>query len=158
VCRGVGAALLLLLSFHPGAVQGEEAPAAPAPDTIRVPASPLEAASLEFAVALADPSGDALAAILAPTGIRLHLGSTGHTGLSARQAAASIRDFLRGFEGGSAIVSRAAPVAGSQVGGYAEVLWTGRIAGTSQDIQRTLFVGFLRDAGAWRVDEVRLIR
>jgi len=127
-------------------------------DTIRVAGTPLEAASLAFALALTDPSGDALQAVMAPTGIRLHLGETGHAGLSARQAAASLREFLRGYDGGTAIVSRAAPVEGSPVGGYAEVLWSGRVAGTSQGIQRTLFVGFLRESGEWWVDEVRLLR
>jgi hypothetical protein len=127
-------------------------------DTILVPATPLESASVDFARALSDPSGDALASLLAPSGIRLHLGGTAHTGLSSRQAAASLRDFLRGYDGGGAVVGRAAPVEGSPVGGYAEVLWSGRMPGTSQSVQHTLFVGFVRSSGTWQVDEVRLLR
>jgi len=150
-------AIVFLVPAVPGGLRGlENAPVVA--DTIRVAGSPLEAASIAFARALADPSGDALTSLLAPSGIRLHLGNAGHVGLSARQAVASLREFLRGYDGGIAVVSRAAPVDGSPFGGYAEVLWSGRVAGTSQDIQRTLFVGFLRDSGEWQVDEVRLLR
>jgi len=127
-------------------------------DTIHAAGNALEEVSLAFARALASGSGDRMANVLASTGIRLHLGDQGHVGLSARQAVATIREFLREYEEGQAVVTRAAPIEGSPDRGFAEVLWSGRVAGTSQGVRRTLFVGLIRDAGQWRVDEVRFLR
>jgi len=127
-------------------------------DTIHAAGNALEEVALEFAGALASGSGDRLASVFASGGIRLHLGDQGHVGLSSRQAVASIREFLRGYEGGQAVVTRAARIEGSPDRGFAEVLWSGRVSGTSQGVRRTLFVGLMRDAGQWRVDEVRFLR
>lgn len=142
----------------PTALAGSEPSAAPpVADTVLVPSTPLESAAVAFARALSNPSGDVLAALLVPSGIRLQLGGTDHGGLSARQASASLREFLHQYEAGSAVVGRAVPVDGSPVGGFAEVLWSGRMPGTSQAIRRTLFVGFVMQGETWRVDEVRLL-
>ena len=127
-------------------------------DTIHAAESALQEVSLAFAGALASGSGDRMADVLASRGIRLHLGDQGHVGLSARQAVATIREFLREYEQGQAVVTRAAPIEGSPDRGFAEVLWSGRVAGTSHSVRRTLFVGLIRDAGQWRVDEVRFLR
>jgi hypothetical protein len=55
-------------------------------------------------------------------------------------------------------VTRAAPIAGSPDRGFAEIVWSGRVVGTSQELRRTAFVGLMRDSGGWRVDEFRLLR
>jgi hypothetical protein len=127
-------------------------------DTIRVPSGPLEAAAFSFAQALSELSGEQMTVVFAPHGIRLHLDDDGYAGLSARQAVASIRDFLREFDGGKTVVTRAAPVEWSSNRGFAEVLWVGRVSSTSHQVQRTLFLGLLRDGAEWRVDEVRFLR
>jgi len=127
-------------------------------DTIRVASTPLEATSLSFAQALSEVAGEQLTLIFAGSGIRLHLDEVGHAGLSGRQAVASIREFLRGFEEGTAVVTRAAPVEGSSTRGFAEVLWSAKVTGTSNQVRRTLFLGLSRSNGEWRVDEVRFLR
>ncbi|MSR22931.1 MAG: hypothetical protein EXR92_05210 [Gemmatimonadetes bacterium] len=128
-----------------------------APDTIDVVSNPLEAAALAFAQALFDASGGGMTAILAPAGIRLQLGGAAHVGLSSRQTVASLRDFLREYEGVRTAVTQAGLVAGSSDRGFAEIHWSARVAGTSEAIRRTLFVGLVGGDGGWRVDEVRFL-
>ncbi|MEX0856076.1 MAG: hypothetical protein WD056_00775 [Gemmatimonadota bacterium] len=151
-----------VLLSGPGGSDSERAgldpPGVTYPDTILVASTPLEAATMEFARGFSDPSGDRLGAILAIGGIRLHIEDTGHAGLSSRQAVAAIREFLRGYDGGGVVVLRAALVEGSPSRGFAELRWSARMAGTSQEIRRTLFLGLYQESGDWRVDEVRLLR
>ena len=127
-------------------------------DTIQVASNPLEAASLGFAGAVAGGSGVDLARFLAADGIRLQLSGPAHTGISSRQAVASLRELLRGFDRGQTFLSRASPADGSPDRGFAEVLWSARAVGTSDEIHRTFFLGLVRDRGDWRVEEVRLLR
>jgi len=129
-----------------------------ASDTIRVPVGPLETAAFSFAKALSAVSAEQMTLLFAAQGIRLQLDDEGYAGLSARQAVASIRDFLRGFDGGEAVVVRAAQVEGSANRGFAEILWVARVSGTSHEVRRTLFLGLLRDGAEWQVDEVRFLR
>ena len=127
-------------------------------DTIQVAANPLEAASLGFASAVARGAEADLSRFLVAEGIRLQLDGPTHAGISSRQAVASLRELLRDFDGGQTRVSRVTRVDGSPDRGFAEVLWTARAAGTSDDVHLTLFLGLLRDREDWRVDEVRLLR
>lgn len=128
-----------------------------ATDTIEVASNELEAISLRFAQAVRTGSATEIQAFLAQGGIRLQLDGPAHTGISSRQAVASLREFLRGFDQTRTILSRASPVDGSPNRGFAEVLWSGRAAGTSDEVRRTLFIGLVRDAVDWRVDEVRML-
>jgi hypothetical protein len=98
-----------------------------------------------------------MSAVFATRGIRLQMDRVGHAGLSSRQAVASLRDYLRGYDGGRTVVARTAPVEGSSDRGFAEILWSARVAGTSQIVQRTLFVGLVREPAGWRVEEVRIL-
>ncbi len=156
-------ALAALLAAAPAAgaglaeSTGTEANSAAA-DTIEVATNELEAVSLGFARAVADGAFGELSGLFVPTGIRLQLDGPAHAGISPRQAVASLREFLRGFEQDRTLLSRASNVDGSPDRGFAEVLWSGRAAGTSDQVRRTLFLGLVRNGGDWRVDEIRLIR
>ena len=126
-------------------------------DTIRIASNPLEAASLGFARAVTGDSED-FSRFFAADGIRLQLDGPPHAGISSRQAIASLRKFLRRFDGGQTFVSRASPVDDSPERAFAEVLWSAYAAGTSDETHRTLFLGLFREGDDWRVDEVRLLR
>lgn len=117
----------------------------------------LEAAARTFAAAWASGDASAVAGHLAPNGIRLHLEGTPRSALPPRQVSAAIRDFLRGYVDGRAQVTRVTPVAGSPDRGAAEIRWIARVAGTSEPVRRSLFVGLVRDGVRWRVDELRLL-
>ncbi len=127
----------------------------PVPESIQ-PA--LQQAAQAFARAWGAGSADQLAGLLAPSGIRLQLDGGSHGALSSRQALAALREFLRGFQGGTASVARAAPVDGSPDRGFAEIQWSARVAGTSEVLRRNVFVGMRLESQGWRVDEVRLLR
>lgn len=156
-CGLAAAAFLggLLLAAHPCAAAGSGV--API-DTIRTPSGPLEVATFAFVKALVDLSGAEMSEAFAPEGVRLQVDGEDYAGLSSRQAVASIREFLRGYERSLAAVVRAAPVEGSPTRGSAEILWSGWASGTSHHVRRTVFVGLRRDGEVWRVDEVRFLR
>ena len=152
------AVVLATSMLWPTGVHADEGGLAVRADTIRVASNPLEVASLGFARAVARASGGDLQRFLVADGIRLQLDGLAHNGISSRQAVASLREFLRNFDDGQTFLSRAEPVDGSPDRGFAEVLWSGRAAGTSDQIRRILFLGLFREQGNWRVDEVRLLR
>ena len=129
-----------------------------AADTIEVASNQLEAASLNFARAIASRTRGDLLELMAEGDVRLRLDGPSRAGISARQAAAALTDFLRRFDGGQAILSRVSSVDGSPDRGFAEILWSGRAVGTSGEVRRTLFLGLMRGGSSWRVYEVRLIR
>ena len=146
----------VLLLASPAPARGSRVPLARA-DTIEIATGELEEASLGFARALsADADGD-VEWLLAPAGIRLQLGGPARSGVSPRQAAASLRGFIRGFDDEEAVLRRTSPVDGSPDRGYAEVLWSGRASGTSDEIRRTFFLGLSRRAGGWQIDELRVL-
>jgi len=155
---GWAGALLVLLGPGVLAAAGLEAQHHLPGDTLRVASSPLEAAALGFVDAFAGASGERMSVLLSGGGIRLQLDATGHTGLSSRQAVAALREFVRGYEGTEVHVTRAAPVEGTSDRGFAEVLWSARMSGTSQEVRRTFFLGLTRGSGEWRVDEIRVLR
>ena len=127
-------------------------------DTIEVPSTPLEVTAVGFARAFASASADELSRLMAPAGIRLQIEGSGRGGLSPRQAVASILEFIRRYEGGRAVVNRAEPLSGSPDRGFAEVLWSARAAGTSDQLGLAIFLGLARDGEEWRVDEIRLLQ
>lgn len=126
-------------------------------DTIDIATNELEEASLGFARALSSDADGDVERLLAPAGIRLQLGGPARSGVSPRQAAASLRGFICGFDDEQAVLHRTSPVDGSPDWGYAEVLWSGRAAGTSDEIRRTFFLGLSRSAEGWQIDELRVL-
>lgn len=158
-CAGVAVALLATVGWG----MSPASAAAQAPVSLHAHAGPeaqqpLQQAAQAFARAWGAGSADQLAAFLSPSGVRLQLDGTSHGALSTRQALAALRDFHRGYQGGSASVARAAPVDGSPDRGFAEIQWTARMAGTSEVLRRNVFVGMRLENQGWRVDEVRLLR
>ena len=157
-------AAVLTLSFSgAGVAATSEEPAlvhgAPGADTIQVAGNPMEAAALQFARAWAGGSSGAVAGVLTPRGVRLQLDEASHTGLSSRQASAAIREFLRSFDEVEAALMRATLVADATDRGSAVIQWSARMAGTSQRVDRILFLGLVRvEPDRWQVDEVRLVR
>ena len=157
---GARAAILavpwLVLLSAPERVRGSRGPLVRG-DTIDIAADALEEVSLGFARALASGADGGVEWLLAPAGIRLQLGGPARSGVSARQAAASLRGFTRGFDDERAVLRRTSPVDGSPDRGYAEVLWSGRLSGTSAEVHRTFFLGLSRRAAGWQIDELRLL-
>lgn len=126
-------------------------------DTILVATNALEEASLGFVEAVSERSDADLESLFVPDGIRLQIDGPARRGISSRQVAVSLRGFFREFDDERAFLNRATPVDGAPDRGFAEVLWSGRAAGTSDEVERTFFLGLFRSGGGWRIDELRVL-
>jgi hypothetical protein len=102
-------------------------------------------------------NADGVATHFARGGVSLKLDGPVRASVAPRQASAALRDFFRGYEGGEIRVVRAAPLAGTPDRGFAEIRWAAPVSGTSQSVQRSLFLGLFFDGEVWRVDELRLL-
>jgi hypothetical protein len=123
---------------------------------------PEESAGLRSAVeglaqAWARGNADGVANHFARGGLSLKLDGPVRASVAPRQASAALRDFFRSYEGGEIQVVRAAPLAGTPDRGFAEIRWSAPVSGTSQSVQRSLFLGLVFDGETWRVDELRLL-
>lgn len=112
----------------------------------------------QFARHWAAGEAGALAPLLATGGIRLHLEGPARSAIPPRHAMAAIRDFLRSYVEGEAIVARVAGVEDSEDRGLVELHWVARVEGTSHAVEHTLFLSMIRADEVWRVEELRLLR
>jgi len=133
--------LFLALGLSPGTCLGQS----------------LEDAASTFAGLWGAGEVSSLEGHLSPAGVRLQwetrqVGSLGH-----RHAAASIREYLGSREGVGTRVTRVEEVGGEPPKGYAEIRWESRIQGTSDVLERTVFVAFTSEDGGWRVTELRVL-
>ncbi len=110
-------------------------------------------------IARAWSAGDAgtLESLFAPGGVRFRDRSGGHGVLDARKAGAAVRELLDRHGPGRVSVRGASPAGGSPPRGFVELSWLTGGRGTSERISYTLFVGMVRHAGGWRIDEIRLL-
>lgn len=111
-----------------------------------------------FAAHWATGEASGLAPHLAAEGIRLQLDGPARAATPPRQAVAAIRAFLDGYREGAAEISRAVVAGGTDDRGFVEIRWTARVAGTSQEVEHTLFLSLARSEDRWRVEELRLLR
>lgn len=102
-------------------------------------------------------NAEGVAAHFAPGGVSLKLDGPVRASVAPRQASAALREFFRSYEGGGIRLVRAAPLVGTPDRGFAEILWAAPVSGTSQSVQRSLFLGLFFDGELWRVDELRLL-
>jgi len=122
------------------------------------PATPALTGAVEgLAQAWARGNAEGVAAHFARGGVSLKLDGPVRASVAPRQASAALRDFFRSYEGGEIQVVRAAPLAGTPDRGFAEIRWAVPVSGTSQAVQRSLFLGLFFDGEIWRVDELRLL-
>lgn len=99
----------------------------------------------------------ALGALLASDGITLRLEGQGHSGVSARQAQASLASFLSRHEPGEARVRRAAALGGDPPRGLVELEWITAPRGTREPVRYVIFLGLTRVGDRWRVVEIRVL-
>lgn len=110
------------------------------------------------AAAWARQDARALEAMLAPAGITLRLDSQSRTGVSARQARASLEAFFGRHGGGETRVRRSAALGGDPPRGLVELDWSTAPRGSSEPLAYVIFLGLLRgDDERWRVVEIRVV-
>lgn len=105
-------------------------------------------------------AGDAegIAAFVSRSGARVDLGESRKGSLAPRQAASVLRRLFLHQHRGSASLARSSVVGGEPPRGFAELRWRTTTDGTTEPELRTVFVGFVREEGRWRVAEIRLLR
>lgn len=118
--------------------------------------SALDGAAVAFARAWGRGDADGVAGALAPDGIRLHLGGVGHAMVSGRQARAAVAEFLASRASGRLETRSVSELGGDPPRGSAEYRWQTVVHGTSESVGYTIFVGFTRANGGWRISEIRV--
>jgi len=136
------AAALALVVGAPAAASGQDAMAT------------LEAAARGFAASWRAPDAGALRDHLAGE-VRLDLPGGVFPMVKAHQAGAELAGLLRARATRSFTPVRVALSDGDDTRGFAEYRWAWGSAAASQSI---VFVAFRRDAGGWRVEEIRVLR
>jgi|GEM_PF-1740666 len=110
----------------------------------------------ELAGSWASGSERGVTARLVSGRVSLHLEGKVTVNIPTRQAVAVLRDYLRAYDSGAVELARVALVEGSSDRGFAEFHWVARRSGTSQALNRTVFLGLQRESGQWMVSEVRV--
>lgn len=147
---------------------GAISPSPSAPDVSGVPAVSAVSPTLgqetlpqvvaRFSKAWVDGDLDAVESLVASTGVRITLGGRDYHVLAARQAVATVRTLLRHNEGRGFKVTRVSELGGAPSRGMAEVEWEAVDRGSGELVRRTLFIAFILEAGAWRVEDLRVLR
>lgn len=137
--------LILIEPLHAGAVSR------PAPQPT------LENAAAAFARLWARSDAEGVTAELAVEGLRLHLGPDREGLVGPRQARAALRDFLEPLRTTELDVERVYEAGGQPARGFVELHWTAVVSGTDDVVRYTLFAGFVREEGAWRLAEIRIL-
>ena len=109
-------------------------------------------------IAAAWHKGDAAAitALAARAGISIDVDGTAVGPLAARQAAAVLRRVFDDRESVSARPGMSRATGADRA--FGEISWTVRATGTTIPERTTVFIALTREAGGWRVSEIRLLQ
>ena len=111
-----------------------------------------------FSQAWVDGDLEAIGQLVASAGVHITLGGQDYHVLTERQALATIRGLLKQYEGRGFEVTRTSELGGAPSRGISEVAWSAVDLGSGEPVLRTLFIAFILEAGAWRVEDVRVLR
>lgn len=103
---------------------------------------------------------EGIAGLVSRGGVALHLFEETQPAAGARQARAALSDLFDRAEraAGSARVTRVQDLGGTPEKGFAELGWDVRASGSEPGMKYTVFVGFVREDGGWRIAEIRVLR
>ena len=111
-----------------------------------------------FSQAWVDGDLTAIGSLMASAGVHVTLEGEDYHVLTERQAVATIRGFLKRNEGIGFDVKRVSELGGAPSRGISEVAWEAVDRGSGERVRRTLFIAFVLEAGAWRVEDLRVLR
>jgi hypothetical protein len=117
----------------------------------------LEEESLGFARAWVDGDFSSLESRLAPEGIRLHLEGELYPVLDPGRAVRALRNLAARYGGGDLALRRISLSPGGDPGGFADLEWQTRVAGTGETVSFTVFLAYVQREGTWRVTEIRVL-
>lgn len=105
-----------------------------------------------------DADLDEIGSLVASDGVRITLDGRDYHVLTERQAMATIRGLLKKYDGRGFEVTRTSELGGAPTRGISEVAWDAVDRGSGELVRRTLFIAFIMEDGAWRVEELRVLR
>jgi hypothetical protein len=91
-------------------------------------------------------------------GIALDVDGASASPIAARQVAAMLRRVFDGRETVDVRPGVARVTDGSPARAFSEIAWTHRGRGTTIPERSTVFVAYVREDGAWRVTQIRIMR
>lgn len=100
---------------------------------------------------------EAIGSLVASAGVHITLGGQDYHVLTERQAVATIRGLLRQYDGRGFEVTRVSELGGAPSRGISEVAWEAVDRGSGELVRRTLFIALILEAGAWRVEDLRVL-
>jgi len=101
---------------------------------------------------------EAIGSLVASAGVHIVLEGRDYHLLTERQAMATIRGLFRRYDGRAFEVTRASELGGAPARGISEVAWDTVDVGSGELVRRTLFIAFILEDGAWRVEDLRVLR
>lgn len=110
-----------------------------------------------FAEQWADRSSDQLGATFDAEGVLLAYDGREHRDLERSRLLAALDQIRDGNVGGGVRVVRVVPVAGSEDRAFAELVWESVSSGTSESVERTLYLGLVLHDERWWINEIRVL-
>lgn len=121
--------------------------------------APLEAFIARVARLWEAESASALAELAPRSGrILLQVGGESRGEVGERHAAAALRALFADRESVSIRPARVAMAGGAPAQGFGELTWVSRSRGVTTSETSTVYVGAVREAGGWRIRELRVLR
>jgi hypothetical protein len=129
---------------------------AAAPRTLA--AQDLNAVAERIASAWARGDFATIARHISQQGVSIDIDGATSGPLGARQAAAALRRIFEGRETISANPAMARVASGAPARAFTEIAWINRMHGTTIPERSTIFIGYVREDGQWRITQIRLMR
>lgn len=111
-----------------------------------------------LAQAWIDADLEEIGSLVASAGVHITLDGRDYHVLTERQAMATIRGLLKDHDGRGFEVTRTSELGGTPARGISEVAWDAVDRGSGELVRRTLFIAFILEDGAWRVEDLRVLR
>ena len=111
-----------------------------------------------FAQAWVGGDLDTVASLVASEGVHITLDGRDYHVLGRRQAIATLKSFLESRTGVGFDVRRVSELGGTPARGFSDVTWEVVDDESGERLRRTLFLAFVQESGAWRVEDLRVLR
>jgi ketosteroid isomerase-like protein len=118
--------------------------------------SSLSSVAGSVASAWAQGDADAVARLISPGGVALHLLDQSQPAAGVRQARAALAELMG--RRGSARLMKVEELGGAPARGFAELQWEVTEPGSPEGLRYVVFLGFVAEGDGWRIAEIRVLR
>lgn len=111
-----------------------------------------------FAQQWAEPGSADLLDVFDPRGVLLAFDGREHRDLDPPKLLATVDQVREDAIGGGVRLLRVVPVGDNNTRAFAELLWEAVMAGTSEAVEHTVYLGLVQRDERWWISEIRLLR